>query len=215
MGRGLASVSIIQASLSGYAYTGSIPILLAGFLSLQQLPPYHSTHARLVEASIFERRVFMWVLQLSRMALLRGNTLTRPGSLCARLRSTDAQPGLSHFCDKRAASAGRLLFLRAFLLVIIIQIIHRDAQELGGLRQCRTCRIVGGIIYHTASHTKRNICPSRELADAYILLPQNLLHAQPKRHNDTSLLILFHDYRGKEKKNKSMCFSTLDFLYSF
>ncbi len=139
----------------------------------------------------------------------------QPGSLCARLRSTDAQPGLSHSCNKRAASAGMLLLLRTFLLVIIIQIIHRNAQELSSFRQCRTCWIIGGIIYHTASHTKRNICPSRELADAYILLPQNLLHTQPKSHNDTSLLILFHDYRGKEKKNKSMCFSTLDFLYSF
>jgi hypothetical protein len=140
---------------------------------------------------------------------------TQPGCLCARLRSTDAQPGHWHSCNKRAASAGMLLLLRTFLLVIIIQIIHRNAQELSSFRQCRTCWIIGGIIYHTASHTKRNICPSRELADAYIFLPQNLLHTQPKSHNDTSLLILFHDYRGKEKKNKSMCFSALDFLYSF
>ena len=139
----------------------------------------------------------------------------QPGRLCTRLRPTGAQLGLSPVCDTRAASAGTLLFLRVLLLVIIIQVIHRDAQKLSGFRQCRTCRIVGGIIYHPASHTKRNICPSRELADAYVLLPQNLLHAQPKHHNDTSLLILFHDYRGKEKKNKSMFFSTLDFLYSF
>ncbi|HLG79022.1 MAG TPA: hypothetical protein VKX46_21600 [Ktedonobacteraceae bacterium] len=69
----------------------------------------------------------------------------QPSRLCARLRSTDVQPGRSLLC------------IGTFFLVVVQQAFHRYAKILRYFKECRAAWHVAWIVRHAPHRVDRNV----------------------------------------------------------